>query len=181
MAESFSTTHEKVQFFWQEGCRIAKEQKDYIVAIELITKSLSIVKKSKVFDLNYKYSRNYQFYRQLTILALKAEIPADALKYAKLCNRPDFIADAYFENNQFEKCLSYYMALTQPYTIYPGWTWSPSDTLSRNRLPKVAKSFYYLINKYPEKYNFENIQEDYGWLYNQVILRFGSSPIFAEL
>jgi len=73
------------------------------------------------------------------------------------------------------------MALTQPYTIYPGWTWSPSDTLSRNRLPKVAKSFYYLINKYPEKYNFENIQEDYGWLYNQVILRFGSSPIFAEL
>jgi len=28
MAESFSTTHEKVQFFWQEGCRIAKEQKD---------------------------------------------------------------------------------------------------------------------------------------------------------
>jgi hypothetical protein len=105
---------------------------------------------------------------------LKAEIPADALKYAKLCNRPDFIAEAYFENNQFEKCLTYYMALTQPYTIYPGWIWSPSDTLSRNRLPNVAKSFYFLINKYPKKYNFENIQENYGWLYNQVISRFGS-------
>lgn len=174
MTESFSTTHEKVQFYWQEGCRIAKEQKDYITAIDLINKALGIVKKSRVFDTNYKYSRNYQFYRQLTLLALKAKIPDDALKYAKLCNRPDFIADAYFENNQFEKCLSYYMALTEPYTVYPGWTWSPSDSLSRNRLPKVAKSFYYLNDKYPEKYNFDNIREMFGWLYNQVISRFGS-------
>jgi len=113
-------------------------------------------------------------FRRYLVLALKAELPVDALKYAKLCNRPDFIADAYFENNQFEKCLSYYMALTEPYTIYPGWTWSPSDNLSRNRLPKVAKSFFHLIDKYPEKYNFDNIQKNYGWLYNQVILRFGS-------
>jgi hypothetical protein len=45
MAESFSTTHEKVQFFWQEGCRIAKEKKDYIAAIELIIRALNIVKK----------------------------------------------------------------------------------------------------------------------------------------
>jgi len=174
MPESFSTTHEKVQFYWQEGCKIAREQKDYIAAIALIIKALNIVKKSTVCDSNYKYSRNYQFYRQLTLLALKAELPEDALKYAKLCNRPDFIADAYFENNQFEKCLSYYMALTEPYTIFPGWTWSPSDNLSRNRLPKVAKSFFHLINNFPEKYNLHKIQENYGWLYNQVISRFGS-------
>lgn len=50
----------------------------------------------------------------------------------------------------------------------------PSDNLSRNRLPKVAKSFFHLIGKYPEKYNFDNIQKNYGWLYNQLILRFGS-------
>jgi len=69
------------------------------------------------------------------------------------------------------------MALTEPYTIYPGWTWSArstGDNLSRNRLPKVAKSFYYLNNKYPNKYTFDNIQENYGWLHDQVILKFGS-------
>lgn len=174
MAESFFETHEKAKFYWQEGCRIAKEEKDYDTAIELIHKALSIVEKSRAFDADYKYSRKYQFYRQLTILALKAEIPKDALKYAKLCNRPDFIADAYFENGYFEECLTYYMALTKPYTIYPGWIWEPSDNLSRNRLPKVAKAFYYLNEKNPNKYSFDNIREKFEWLYDQVIKRFGS-------
>ena len=142
--------------------------------MELINEALNIVKKSRAFDINYKYSRKYQFHRQLTLLALKAKIPEDALRYAKLCNRPDFIADTYFENSQFEKCLLYYMALIKPYTIYPGWTWSPSEKLSRNRLPKVAKAFYYLSEKYPKRYNLENFRGKFGWLYNQVISRFGS-------
>ncbi|MFH2218308.1 MAG: hypothetical protein ABII68_01445 [Pseudomonadota bacterium] len=172
--KSFFETHEKAKFYWQEGCRIAKEEKDYDTAIELIHKALSIVKKSRAFDADYKYSKKYQFYRQLTLLALKAEIPKDALKYAKLCNRPDFIADAYFENEHFEECLTYYMALTKPYTIYPGWTWKPSDKLSRVRIPKIAKAFYHLNEKYPKKYSFDNIRKDFRWLYDQVISNFGS-------
>jgi len=174
MSASFFEKHEEVQFYWQEGCRIAKEEKDYNVAIELISKALSFVKRSRVFDADYKYSRKYQFYRQLTLLALKAELPKDALKYAKLCNRPDFIADASFENGQFEKCLKFYMALTKPYTIYPGWTWEPSDKISRNRLPKVAKAFYFLNEKSPKKYSFDNLKEHFGWLHDQVVKRFGS-------
>ena len=59
MTESFFETHEKTKFYWQEGCRIAKEEKDYDTAIELIHKALSIVKKSRAFDADYKYSKSY--------------------------------------------------------------------------------------------------------------------------
>jgi hypothetical protein len=139
MDESFSETHENVQFYWQEGCRIAKEKKDYSSAIELINYALDLVIKSNVLDINYKYRKIYSLCRQLTLLTLKADMPKDALRYAILCNRPDYLADAYFQNGQFEKCLTYYMALTKPYTVYPGWTWSPSNELSRQSLPKVPK------------------------------------------
>lgn len=118
MASSFNELHKQVQFYWQEGCRIAKEKKDYGSAIELINDALNLVMEKKVFDDNYKNSRRYQFCRQLTLFALKSEMPEDALKYAQLCNRPDYIADAYFQNGKFEQCLTYYMAMAKPYILY---------------------------------------------------------------
>jgi len=174
MTDWCSKTHREVHLFWEKGCKVGTENKDYPTAIGFIEEALNVIKESKTFSAEYRRSRYYQFHRKLTLFSLKVGDLEGALKYAKLCNRRDLLGDVYYEMECYKKCLDSYTILSKPHNIYPGWDWHAADRISQNRIAKIVRSFFELSKKDPERYSIESLRKHYSWLFEQVISKFNT-------
>ncbi len=171
---SWIKTHEKVQLLRHTAKALGEEKKEYNSAIELLAKSVEIIKNSSIFDFYYKNSKLDSCYRAMTIYALKNHDLKSALQYAKLYGHPGYLGDIYFELGLYEECLDAYTDISKPREVYPGYNLPPEEKISRAKISKVVKAFFELNKKDGFKYDVKGIEDCYGWLFEQVVGRFSS-------
>jgi hypothetical protein len=165
----FLKVYDQVQFYWTEGCRQGQKNKNYKKAISLILKALSLIDGSEL-DEEYKNHRRIQFYNRIADFSLRDHDFKLALEYAKKCNDPRWIGDAYYGLMEYRDCLEAYSLLKNagPPTNYQ------RNYIQKKRIKKTIEAFFVLIDKNPKDYCVENLKTIFPWLYEQVIKAFVS-------